>query len=230
MGISITVIRSSFEVLKPVSRELADRFYQHLFKDYPETKGLFSKLDMEKQKSDFIDWLVAVLKHLDDPDALTQFLLALGERHARCGTEGIHYNWVGLTLLKTLAEFLGDRWTDDLRSQWTTVYSILAEAMQAGGKNVVRPAPKLRAVQKLPIQNIEHEKEIPMSQERKSALELAADLTSSAALPEGLRIQIQKSVEASVLELVKAEVKRHFAQEVQRLEKLSPEELVRLGG
>ena len=56
---------------------------------------------------------------------------------------------------------------------------------------------------------------------------IAPEKFGGLALPEGLLTQIQRSVEKTVLDLVKTEVKRHFAQELQRIEKLSPEELVR---
>ena len=223
MGINLEAIRSSYEVLKPIVKDVADRFYQNLFRDYPAAKELLNSVDLKNQKNALIRSLSTAVENLDNPDDLTRFLLALRESHVRFGAEAIHYDWVGATLLKTFGEFLGAQWTDELRIQWATVYNILSEAIQSGAKSPAKRGPKLRAVQR-----DEHQKEISVNHEEKTASEFAVDLASGLELPVALRTQIKRSVEATVLALVKAEVNRHFAQELQRIEKLSPEELVRM--
>jgi len=223
MGISIQAIRSSFEIVKPLAKDVADRFYQNLFHDYPEAKELFAGVEMQKQKTALIGSLVTAVENLENPDTLTRFLLALGERHVRYGAEDIHYDWVGATLLKTFGEFLGEHWTDELQQQWAMLYEILADAMKAGAKNASKPVHRLHAVHK-----DDNDRETSMSHKKNSTSNIAPTLTSSLVLPEGLRDQIRSSVQATVLELIKVEVKNHFLEELKRLEKMSGEELVRL--
>jgi len=223
MGISILAIRSSFELIKPIAKDVADRFYQNLFDDFPESRALFAAVDMERQKIALIGSLKTTVNNLDNPDELTHFLLALGERHVRYGAEDIHYDWVGASLLKTFGEFLGNQWTAELRQQWTTIYGVVAEAMKAGAKNASRPAPHLHVVQKEEI-----DREIEMTPENTTSADHVTALTSGLVLPESLREQIRRSVEATVLGLVKAEVIRQFAEELKRIEGLSAEEIVRL--
>lgn len=132
MSLNVKMIRDSFELAKPIADKIADRFYVNLWGDYPSSKVLFEGVDMAKQKSALVGSLVQVVDNLDQPAKLTTFLKALGGRHNKYGTEEVHYEWVGASLLKTFGEFFGEAWTPALKEQWTEAYQFIAETMRSG--------------------------------------------------------------------------------------------------
>lgn len=132
MSLDIKVIRESFEVTKPIAGEVATKFYELLFVDYPDSRALFEKVDMEKQKVQLMGGLTKIVDTLDKPEALTKYLKASGVRHIKYGVQEEHYPWVGGTLIKTFAHFFGDAWTAELQDQWILAYDFISETMIAG--------------------------------------------------------------------------------------------------
>ena len=136
MGLNIELLQSSFELVKPSADELVDRFYDRLFRDYPEVRPLFPE-EMGLQKGHLLASLVFVVENLRSPERLTTYLQDLGLRHVNYGVEPKHYPAVGRTLLATLAEVAGDAWTDELQQAWADAYaaiqSIIFEALQKSG-------------------------------------------------------------------------------------------------
>jgi hemoglobin-like flavoprotein len=75
--------------------------------------------------------LVAVLDHLEDAPWLQTTLGALGAKHVGYGVTREMYDWVGASLLATLAEVAGPAWTPDLQGAWSEAYGAIASLMQA---------------------------------------------------------------------------------------------------
>lgn len=81
----------------------------------------------------------AAVGKLNDLKTLVPILQGLGQRHAGYGVEIAHYQTVGAALLKTLGQGLGEEFTPEVKSAWTSVYGVIAEVMVAG--SVVRANP-----------------------------------------------------------------------------------------
>ena len=73
------------------------------------------------------------VKGLDTLDELVPAVKNLGRRHAGYGVTDAHYETVGGALLWTLEKGLGPAFTPDVKSAWTTVYTVLATTMKAAG-------------------------------------------------------------------------------------------------
>ena len=73
------------------------------------------------------------VKGLDTLDQLVPAVQNLGRRHAGYGVTDAHYDTVGGALLWTLEKGLGPDFTPDVKSAWTTVYTLLATTMKAAG-------------------------------------------------------------------------------------------------
>ena len=58
---------------------------------------------------------------------------SLGQRHMGYGVHSHHYETVGNALLWTLDKGLGEAFTPEVRSAWTSAYLLLANVMQAPG-------------------------------------------------------------------------------------------------
>ena len=132
----IELLRSSFELVVEREPELTRRFYEILFRDYPQARALFGRNTQRAQEQMLRDALVAVIDHLEDPTWLTQTLRALGRKHVGYGVTTPMYDWVGASLLATLAEIGADDWSDRHAAAWTEAYGVIAGAMQAGAAEV----------------------------------------------------------------------------------------------
>lgn len=69
---------------------------------------------------------VTGLKSLND---LVPTLQSLGRRHQKYGVIPEHYEVVGQALIATLRAALGEKFTPDVESAWTTVYHIVSSTM-----------------------------------------------------------------------------------------------------
>ncbi|MEI8026891.1 MAG: globin domain-containing protein [Pseudomonadota bacterium] len=214
MGINIKVIRSSFDLVKPMAPIVADRFYEILFQDYPEAKVFFSKIDMPKQKNALIASLVTAINNLDNPDQLTRFLLNLGESHGRYGVEDQHYQWVGQSLMKSLKQCLSEAWTQDVEYQWAEVYGIMAEAMKAGAK---RSKSNVRAIHREATSGA-----IPPSDAK-----VDTPQESQWALTDSAKLHIRSLVEEVFDGLIKKEISICIEDYMQNIEKMSLADIIK---
>lgn len=132
MALNVGLIRASFEQAKPIADQVADKFYELLWSDYPEVKPLFDKVDMILQKKALIGALVYVVDHLEEPESLVTYLKVMGGRHLKYSVEEFHYEKIGATLIKTFAHFFGTNWTNQLNMAWTEAYGIISGLMIDG--------------------------------------------------------------------------------------------------
>lgn len=148
MDLNIKLIQETFELVKPRAEEFANRFYANLFQDYPEAQPLFDASKMDKQKRLLVASLVQVVHNLENPEFLGEYLGKMGERHQNYGTTEEHFEWVGLTLLKTLQEMFGEAWTREINHQWALAFDVIAALMNEGlnrAKSKVVPLRKAEA-------------------------------------------------------------------------------------
>ena len=123
------LVQDSFAQVAPIAETAAEMFYKRLFELDPSVKPLF-KSDMAVQGRLLMQTIGAAVAGLDDLSALTPIVQDLGVRHARYGVQPEHYDTVGEALLWTLGQGLGEKFTPQVRTAWTEVYSLLAQVMQ----------------------------------------------------------------------------------------------------
>lgn len=129
MALNVGLLRSSFEVVATANPNFVTRFYEILFERYPQAKPLFPVNGMVRQAEMLNGALVAVLDHLDDAPWLKQTLGALGTKHVGYGVTREMYDWVGASLLATLAEVAGSAWTPELNAAWAEAYGAIVSLM-----------------------------------------------------------------------------------------------------
>lgn len=143
MSLNVELLTSSFEEIKVYADDFTDHFYQTLFTDYPEVKPLFDNTHMNEQGKKLFASLVLVVQNLTAPNTLTDALRGLGTRHVKYGVVPQHYPMVGITLLKSMAFVLQDRWTDETAQAWTEAYAAITEIMLDGcdySQDILHPA------------------------------------------------------------------------------------------
>jgi hemoglobin-like flavoprotein len=209
---NIQMIQSSFEVVKPVAYEAVSYFYENLFFQFPQTKILFDKVDLEKQKTLLIQSLAKIVEDLPHKEKLESYLQQMGKRHERYGVTDEHYGMVGKSLIETFRYFFKDQWTLELEDQWILLIGYVAEEMIKGSRHLVsskNDAPKIVSLKNVHL-NIEQD--IDFFQENISSIKMIArDLliqTLNDEFDKDILEMIKKKVHDLVLELVREELSR----------------------
>ena len=134
MSLNVEVLRKNFDLVVERSPTLTHRFYEILFERYPAARDLFPVNSRLTQEGMLTQALVAVMDHLEDAPWLQNTLHGLGGRHVNYGVTNEMYDWVGASLLATLAEVSGDAWNDEVQLAWTQAYGAIAGLMQEGSR------------------------------------------------------------------------------------------------
>lgn len=141
MPLNVEVLESSFEQIKPHSRDFAATFYSNLFVHYPHVRTLFAKTSMEDQYEKLMVSLAYVLENLRHPHLWRDALKSLGGRHVEYGVIQAHYPIVGAALLQALESHLGSRWTPDVKQAWADAYGTIVDLMLEGADYPQETAP-----------------------------------------------------------------------------------------
>lgn len=145
MDLNVTALRESFELVAPRADQLAERFYEKLFEDYPDLLRYFTQTDFSEQRGKLIQALVLVLKSLENPSGLTKVLHQLGAQHGEMGVQEDDYPPVAKTLVSVFAEFAGEQWNEELEECWCQALDTVAAIMIEGAKDSSR-AKQLQSV------------------------------------------------------------------------------------
>lgn len=124
----IRLVQASWQQVPYTLEETANRFYTRLFQMDPALKRLF-RGDLNEQGRKSMSMLTFIVNSLGRMEEIVPVLRSLGSRHAGYGVRDEHYGTVGATLLATLEEALGPRFTPEVRSAWMAALEALAGTM-----------------------------------------------------------------------------------------------------
>ena len=130
----IELVQSSFAKVVPIADTAAQLFYARLFEIAPSVKPLFHG-DMAEQRRKLMAALGVVVKGLTNLQAVVPVAQALAVRHVGYGVKAADYAPVGEALLWTLQEGLGEAYTPEVATAWTTAYQTLSGVMIAAACN-----------------------------------------------------------------------------------------------
>ena len=132
MSLNVELLRNSFNLVVERRPQITPRFYEILFARYPQVQPLFGRNARKEQAEMLQQALVAVIEHIEDASWLEGTLGAMGKKHVDYGVTHEMYDWVGASLLATLAEIAGNDWTPELEEAWAAAYGAIASLMQKG--------------------------------------------------------------------------------------------------
>ena len=135
----IFLIQGSWAQVEPIADTAARLFYGRLFELAPSVRPLF-RGDMDEQGRKLMKMIAVVVQGLPKLERIVPAVQALGRRHAGYGVRAAHYDLVGAALLWTLAQGLGDAFTDDVRDAWAGAYGTLAAVMIAAAEEPLEAA------------------------------------------------------------------------------------------
>lgn len=131
------LVKSTWVSVVPIADKAAELFYGRLFELDPSLKPLF-KNDMQAQGAKLMKTIGLAVSSLDNLEPLKENLKDLGANHAIYGVKDADYNTVASALLWTLAQGLGDAFTEEVKAAWTVAYTTLADVMKAGAAQARR--------------------------------------------------------------------------------------------
>lgn len=137
--LDIKLLEDTFAMLAPQGEKLVARFYEELFKRYPEVQSLFSGTTPKKQQAKLLAALQLVVSNLRNQDVLVNALTEMGKRHQDYGVKPEQYKIVALTLLDVMAEFAGEAWTDTVSQTWSAALDLVANTMVNGYTVLEKP-------------------------------------------------------------------------------------------
>ncbi|HEV8395597.1 MAG TPA: globin family protein [Vicinamibacterales bacterium] len=135
----IALVRTSFELVRPILEPAAVMFYDRLFELDPSLRSLFRN-SREAQAQKLAQALTVVVKGLEQPAQLRGAVEALGRRHAGYGVRDEHYTTVGEALIWTLEQGLGEAFTPEVRNAWIDAYGWLAFVMREAAASATQAA------------------------------------------------------------------------------------------
>jgi len=132
----IELVKTSWAQVVPIADTAAKLFYGKLFELDPALRNLF-KGDMAEQGRKLMRMVGTAVNGLDRLDQIVPAVKDLGVRHVAYGVQDEHYDTVGSALLWTLDQGLGDAFTPDVETAWTTVYGLLADTMKSAAAEAI---------------------------------------------------------------------------------------------
>lgn len=160
-ALPVALLEDTFAALAPHGPAMVARFYEELFRRYPEVQPLFAHVSLQEQQNKLLAALALVVNNLRKPAVLQQTLSALGARHQAYGATPEHYEAVASTLLDVMQEFAGELWTDDVQNAWRqALQSVAAGMLQA----YTTPMVQIDAPQEVARNSIEEAQMSPTQQ------------------------------------------------------------------
>ena len=125
----ISLVQNSWAKVGPIAETAADLFYSRLFELDPSLRELFPE-EMSEQKKKLMQTLAVCVNGLNELAEIVPAVQALGKRHVDYNVKPEQYETVGVALLWTLEQGLGEAWNADLAEAWTEVYGVLSATMK----------------------------------------------------------------------------------------------------
>lgn len=136
MATTVTVrqkelVQSTWKQVIPISKTAPTLFYARLFELDPQLRALFpaGERSMKAQHLKLMQMIHICVRGLDQLDRIVPAVQNLGRRHVGYGARNGDYDTVGVALLWTLEQGLGDAFDDEVKEAWASVYGVLAATM-----------------------------------------------------------------------------------------------------
>ncbi|ANB15004.1 hypothetical protein AWJ20_2623 [Sugiyamaella lignohabitans] len=115
------------------------QFYENLLGDHPSLQTLFPSL---QSQSAAMAWVLGqIIAQLEDVSQAQSVLIKLAKWHSRLmNLEPVHYEYVGSSLLRTLGDRRGDKFTAQEENAWIKLYTFIANVMLKYGEDPLLPS------------------------------------------------------------------------------------------
>tara|TARA_R110002049_G_scaffold27321_2_gene94318 strand:+ start:562196 stop:562591 length:396 start_codon:yes stop_codon:yes gene_type:complete len=123
-------ITESIDEILRSEHSLGARFYERFFKECPHLQTYFRGVDMDRQAI-LLTSAIVLVETIQSRKAsgLGPYLQMLGRQHQARGISREDFTDWTESMLLTLAEFHGDRWSKSLECEWHQAISNVAQKM-----------------------------------------------------------------------------------------------------
>ncbi len=125
---TVEICKKTAPLLVEYGEAIANRMYEILFKNYPETRALFPE-GLEDQYKKFAGALVAYAANIDRLHVLNNAVDYIAKRHVTTHVKPEHYPMVGASLLEAIKDVLGDVASDNVIEAWKEAYFFLGDIL-----------------------------------------------------------------------------------------------------
>jgi hemoglobin-like flavoprotein len=125
----VELVQTTWGQVAPISEQAAVLFYGKLFELDPAVKPLF-KSDMSEQGKKLMQMIGIAVAGLTRLPEIVPAVQELGRRHVDYEVTPEQYDTVGVALLWTLEQGLGEGFTPEVAEAWALTYTTLADVMK----------------------------------------------------------------------------------------------------
>ena len=129
-GEQIRLVRATWLQAAPYAQAVARLFYERLFEQDPAVRRLFGYTDMVAHRRELLVRVTVCVGALDRVETVRSPLEGLAQQIADAGVQDRHYAVAESALLWTMAQVLGDAWTDDVHEAWAAACGALTTIMR----------------------------------------------------------------------------------------------------
>ncbi|WP_160136451.1 NO-inducible flavohemoprotein [Chryseobacterium sp. c4a] len=125
------LVKTTVPILKSNGTDLTKHFYTRMFKHNPELKNIFNMGNQVsgKQQNALAGAVLAYAENIENPEVLINALKSIGNKHVSLNITPDQYEIVGLHLISSIQEVLGEAANTELIEAWTQAYNELAQVM-----------------------------------------------------------------------------------------------------
>ncbi|MCA9958768.1 MAG: hypothetical protein KC413_12975 [Anaerolineales bacterium] len=131
---AITLVQASLERVMQQGETVVALFYAHLFMLDPALRTLFPP-DLSEHGRSFLAALQLGVNGLLASETMIPAIKQIGYLHARHGIGPRHYHTFGQAWLWTLAQVLGDTFTEEVAEAWQEAFYLVAGLMKEAAIN-----------------------------------------------------------------------------------------------
>jgi hemoglobin-like flavoprotein len=129
----IALVQQTWASVARIGAPVAALFYYNLFAADRRLRPLLGG-NLDDHGSRLLGLIDTAVANLGEPARLEPTLQETGRRHAALGLEENHYIHVGLALLKTLEQSLGDAFSPEVERAWVDAYEGIAARIVEAAK------------------------------------------------------------------------------------------------
>lgn len=126
------LIRATVPILKSNGAQLTAYFYNRMFTHHPQLKPIFNQGNQASgaQSKALANAVLAYASNIDNPSVLASALDLIAHKHTSVGIRREHYPIVGMHLLASIKEVVGQEIaTQELLDAWGVAYNQLAQIL-----------------------------------------------------------------------------------------------------
>ena len=128
---TIQIVKSTAPVLQEHGETLTRHFYKRMFAHNPEVAPFFNPANQTigKQQRALAGAIAAYAANIDNLEVLGGAVELIAQKHASLMIKPEHYPIVGVNLLASIREVLGEAANDDIIDAWAKAYGFLSDIL-----------------------------------------------------------------------------------------------------